>query len=188
MNVGEVIVRTPRLALRQWTDSDIEPFAAMNADPRVMEHFPDMPTREQTLEMVQRLRDRIAERGWGLWAVEVPGVADFIGFVGLAAPRFETHFTPCVEVGWRLAFDHWGKGYATEAARAALEFGFTRAGLAEIVSFTVPANVRSQAVMKRIGMRRDAADDFDHPNIPEGHPMRRHVLFRLRREQWKQSS
>lgn len=188
MNDRKVIIRTPRLALRQWTDADIEPFAAMNADSRVMEHFPSMLTSEQTGEMVRILRDRIAERGWGLWAVEVPGAADFIGFVGLAAPRFETHFTPCVEVGWRLAFDHWGKGYATEAARAALEIGFTRAGLKEIVSFTVPANVRSQAVMKRIGMRRNVADDFDHSNIHEGHPMRRHVLYRLQRDEWKEES
>ena len=188
MNDHRPIIRTPRLALRQWTDADIEPFGAMNADPRVMEHFPSMPTREQTAEMVRILRGRIAERGWGLWAVEVPGVADYIGFVGLAAHRFEAHFTPCVEVGWRLAFDHWGKGYATEAARAALEFGFTRAEFQEIVSFTVPANLRSQAVMKRIGMRRDVADDFDHPNIPQGHPLRRHVLYRLQRGRWKEDS
>ena len=131
--------------------------------------------------MVARIRAHFARHGFGFWAVEVPGVAEFIGLVGLAVPRFEAHFTPCVEIGWRLARAHWGRGYATEAARAALDFGFRDLNLDEIVAFTVPTNRRSRAVMERIGMTRSAADDFDHPAIPEGHPLRRHVLYRARR-------
>jgi RimJ/RimL family protein N-acetyltransferase len=153
----------------------------MNADPRVMEFFPGPLTRQETEAMLGRIRDHFAQRGFGLWAVEVPGVADFIGFIGLMVPRFEAHFTPCVEVGWRLAFEHWGHGYATEGARAALEFGFQRLGLEEIVSMTVPANRRSWHVMEKLGMTRSPDDDFDHPLLPEGHPLRRHILYRLRR-------
>lgn len=117
------------------------------------------------------------EHGFGLWAVEIPGVATFAGFVGLSVPRFEAHFTPCVEIGWRLAAPYWGRGYATEGARAALEFGFDHLHLDQIVSFTVPDNVRSRRVMEKIGMTHDPADDFDHPNLPEGHRLRRHVLY-----------
>ena len=128
-----------------------------------------------------RIREHFDRHGYGLWAVEVPGVADFIGFVGLAVPRFESHFTPCVEIGWRLAREHWGRGYATEAAHAALEFGFLDLALNEIVSFTATTNRRSRAVMERIGMTRSPDDDFDHPSLPEGHPLRRHVLYRAGR-------
>ena len=122
-----------------------------------------------------------AGRGFGRWAIEVPGIAGFIGFVGLSVPNFQAAFTPCVEIGWRLAYDHWGHGYATEAARAALDFGFGELALHEIVSFTVPANLRSRGVMERIGMTRSPADDFDHPSLPVGHPLSRHVLYRARR-------
>jgi RimJ/RimL family protein N-acetyltransferase len=178
-------LRTERLWLRGWSAADLEPFARLNADPLVMEHFPALVAREQSDALVVRIEAHFAERGYGLWAVEVPGVAAFIGFVGLATPRFEARFTPCVEVGWRLAAEYWGRGYATEAARAALDFGFARAKLEEIVSFAVPANVRSRAVMERLGMTRDPKDDFDHPSFSAGHRLRRHVLYRIRREHWR---
>jgi RimJ/RimL family protein N-acetyltransferase len=154
----------------------------MNADPRVMEFFPSVRTRAETEGQVARLREHFDCHGFGYWAVELSGVAPFIGFAGLGITRFEA---PCVEIGWRLAFEHWGHGYATEGARAALEFGFGKLGLDEIVSFTVPANLRSLRVMERLKMIRSPAEDFDHPLVPEGHPLRRHVLYRLSRDQWK---
>jgi RimJ/RimL family protein N-acetyltransferase len=171
---------TQRLVLRQWRDDDFTPFAAMNADPQVMRHFPKALDRAESDTVATRIRDGMARRGFGLWAVEVPGIAPFIGFVGLSVPGFEAHFTPCVEIGWRLARAHWGKGYATEAALATRDDGFQRVGLAEIVSFTIAANTPSQDVMRRIGMTHDPADDFDHPSLPPGNPMRRHVLYRLK--------
>ncbi len=174
-------ISTPRLLLRLWRDEDLPAFAAMNADPKVMEFFPKPLDRAESDAAAARIRDHFARRGFGLWAVEVPGVADFIGFVGLSVPTFEAHFTPCVEIGWRLACEHWGHGYATEVARAALDFGFQHLALDEIVSFTVPANLRSRRVMERIGMTYSPADDYDHPALPEGHPLRRHVLYRARR-------
>jgi RimJ/RimL family protein N-acetyltransferase len=170
--------RTHRLHLRFWRDEDLSAFAALNADPRVMEFFPKPLERAESDALVARIRDHFTRHGFGLWAVEVPGVADFVGFVGLSVPQFEAHFTPCVEIGWRLSCEHWGFGYASEAARAALDFGFGRLALDQIVSFTVPANRRSRGVMERIGMTRAPADDFDHPALPEGHPLRRHVLYR----------
>jgi RimJ/RimL family protein N-acetyltransferase len=174
------VLATQRLLLRGWREEDLEPFAALNADPRVMEHFPSTMTREQSDAFVlEHIVPHFAERGFGLWAVEAPSVAPFTGFVGLNVPTFEAHFTPCVEIGWRLASAFWGKGYATEAARLALAFGFEEAGLDEIVSFTVPANRRSVAVMERLGMGFDG--EFDHPRLAEGHPLRRHVLYRLER-------
>jgi ribosomal-protein-alanine N-acetyltransferase len=184
MSIPETI-QTPRLHLRRWRDADLPAFAAMNADPRVMEFFPKLLDRAESDALATRIRDAFALRGYGLWAVEVPGVAEFIGFVGLAVPHFQAHFTPCVEIGWRLARAHWGHGYATEAARAALEFGFRHLGLGEIVSFTTEANRRSRAVMERIGMTRSPADDFDHPAVPEGHPLRRHVLYRAARPEFR---
>jgi RimJ/RimL family protein N-acetyltransferase len=168
-----------RVCLRRWHDSDRNAFAAMNADARVMEFFPSRLTRDESDAMVDRIQAHFDERGFGLWAIEVPDVAPFIGYTGLAVPRFSAHFTPCVEIGWRLAFEHWGHGYATEAARLALGFGFGTLALSEIVSFAAETNHRSRAVMERLEMRRDPAEDFDHPNIPEGHPIRRHVLYRL---------
>jgi len=161
-----------------WRDADAEPFAAMNADPEVMRHFPSIQTREQSDASLGRVRKHFTDRGYGLWATEVRETGEFIGFVGLQVPRFEAHFTPCVEVGWRLFPKFWGKGYATEAARASLDFGFSQLGLAEIVAMTVPANLPSIAVMKRLGMTYDPADDFDNPLV-EG-PLKRHVLYRLR--------
>jgi RimJ/RimL family protein N-acetyltransferase len=166
------------VVLREWVLDDLAPFAALNADPRVMEHYPSPLTRAESDTFVrERIIPQFAERGFGLWAVSVPGIAPFIGYVGLDVPTFETEFTPCVEIGWRLAFPHWGNGYATEAARVAIAFGFAEAGLDEIVSFTVPANRRSVAVMERLGMAY--VGEFDHPRLPEGHRLRRHVLYRL---------
>ena len=173
-------LRTERLILRAWRDEDRAAFAALNDDSRVMEFLPARLSREDSDAMADRIEAHFAEHGCGFWAVEERGGAPFIGFVGLAIPKFDAHFTPCVEIGWRLAFDHWGKGYASEGARAALADGFTRLGLREIVSFTVPHNARSRAVMERIGMTRNPTDDFDHPSLAEGHPLRRHVLYRLR--------
>jgi RimJ/RimL family protein N-acetyltransferase len=174
-------IDTPRLHLRAWREEDLPAFAAMNSDPKVMEFFLKPLDRSESDQLTARIRENFARRGFGLWAVEVRGVADFIGFVGLSVPGFSAHFTPCVEVGWRLAHEHWGRGYATEAALASLEFAFDRLALDQIVSFTTAANRRSQAVMERIGMTHTPEDDFDHPAIAEGHPLRRHVLYRIRR-------
>jgi 3-dehydroquinate dehydratase/shikimate dehydrogenase len=172
---------TKRLVLRPWKEADLEPFAKLNADPRVMEYFPSVLSCKESDELAQRISSKLEEQGWGLWAVSVPGVADFIGFVGLARPSFEAHFTPAVEVGWRLAFEYWGRGYATEGAKAALTYGFKTLKLPEIVSFTALQNTRSRRIMEKIGMHRDPKDDFDHPKLPEGHPLRRHVLYRLKK-------
>jgi RimJ/RimL family protein N-acetyltransferase len=173
-------LRTERLLLRRWLPSDREAFAAMNADPRVMEHFPATLSREECDNAVARIEDSFERQGFGWWAVEVIDGAPFIGFIGLSAVPFQAPFTPCIETGWRLAFDHWNRGYATEGARAALTFGFDQLQLNEIVAFTVPANVRSRRVMEKLGMTHNPADDFEHPNLPEGHPLRRHVLYRRR--------
>lgn len=176
---------TPRLVLRPWREQDLAPFAALNADPRVMEFFPSPLDRAESDALARRIQDGLARRGFGLWAVEAPGEADFLGFVGLSVPGFQAHFTPCVEIGWRLAQAYWGRGYATEAAEAVLAFGFQDLGLDEIVSFTTTANWSSRRVMERLGMTRSAADDFAHPAIPDGHPLRPHVLYRLRRGEWR---
>lgn len=176
-------IRTERLSLRAWTDADREPFAAMNADPVVMENFPSVLSREQSDAAVDRIQKHHEEHGFGLWVVEAPGEAPFLGYVGIMHVPFTAHFTPSVEIGWRLARACWGKGYATEAARAVLRTGFEVLGLAEIVSFTIPANTRSRRVMEKIGMTRDPADDFDNPRTPAESPRRRHVLYRIRRAQ-----
>jgi RimJ/RimL family protein N-acetyltransferase len=171
-------LETPRLRLRAWRDADREPFAALNADPVVMEHFPAPLDRAASDALADRIAGGLAERGWGLWAVEAPDVAPFVGFVGLAVPRFTAHFTPAVEVGWRLARPWWGRGYAPEAAREVVRFAQDGLGLAEVVSFTAEGNVRSRRVMEKIGLTHDPADDFDHPDLPVGHRLRRHVLYR----------
>jgi RimJ/RimL family protein N-acetyltransferase len=173
-------LRGERVLLRGWRASDLEPFAALNADPRVMEHYPAPLTRGESDAFVrERALPSFTERGFGPWAVEVPGIAAFVGYVGLLVPTFVARFTPCVEIGWRLSFPAWGHGYATEAARLAIAYGFAEGGLDEIVSFAVPANRRSVAVMERLGMRPDG--EFDHPRLPPGHALRRHVLYRLSR-------
>jgi len=151
----------------------------MSADPEVMRYMLRPLSREESDAFIDRAERQFDEHGFGLWAVEVPSNAPFIGYVGLSIPSFEAHFTPAVEVGWRLDRPYWGHGYASEAARAAIADGFDRTGLKEIVSFTVPVNLRSIAVMERLGMKRDTGDDFDHPNVPRGHPYRRHVLYRI---------
>ena len=174
------MLQTERLILRPWRGADVAPFAALNADPRVREYFPSCLTQAESDGSAQRIRANFEARGYGLWAVEVGGGAPFIGFIGLAEPTFVAHFTPCVEIGWRLAHAHWGRGYATEGARAALAFGFKTAGLAEIISMTTPDNTRSRRVMEKLGMRCDPTEDFDHPNLAPGSPARRHVLYRLR--------
>lgn len=172
-------IRTERLLLRPFRDEDIDAFAAMNRDPRVMEFFPGLASREETKALIGRIRASVVERGVGMWAVEVPERASFIGFVGLHQATFDAPFTPCVEVGWRLAAEHWGHGYATEAARASLEYGFGTFGLTEILSWTVPDNLPSRRVMEKIGMTRDVDGDFDHPRVPAGHRFERHVLYRI---------
>ncbi len=153
-----------------------------------MEFFPAILNRAETEAQVARIREHFDRHGFGVWAVEVPGVAEFIGYVGLGIPRFDAPFTPCVEIGWRLAFEFWGNGYATEAARAAVEFGFEKFQIDQIVSFTAPANHRSRRVMERLGMVRSPSEDFDHPRVANGHPLRRHVLYRLTRPEWQRSN
>jgi RimJ/RimL family protein N-acetyltransferase len=176
---------TQRLLLRQWRQADLGPFAALNAEPEVMRYFPAPLTREQSDQFAAHVQATIARQGWGLWAVEVPGTASFIGFVGLNPPRFQAHFMPATEVGWRLDRRYWGQGYATEAAAASLTFGFDRLGRDEVVSFTAAVNDQSRRVMQRLGMSHDPADDFDHPAVPDG-PLRRHVLYRMSRENWRE--
>lgn len=176
---------TDRLILRRWEPSDHAPFAAMNADPVVREHFQGTSTAAESGAFIERIEAHWDDHGWGLWAVEVPTVAPFVGFVGLWPADYVTG-EPMVEVGWRLARDAWGHGYATEAAREALRFGFEDVGLDEIVSFTVPQNQRSRHVMERIGLRREPDRDFDHPNVDAAvYPhLVRHVFYALTRGAW----
>jgi len=175
-------LQTKRLLLRQWKPADRAPFATMNADPRVMRHFPALLSRAESDAMADRCQALIEERGWGFWAVELKASGAFIGFVGLHTPSATLPFSPCVEIGWRLAADYWGQGLASEAARAALEVGFGRLDLSEILSFTAVENRRSRAVMERLGMRE--SEEFEHPGGPVGHPLRRHCLYRLDRERF----
>ena len=182
--VAAPVLETERLILRGWTQADGQPFARMNDDPSVMEHFPARLSRAESDAFVARIETLFGQRGFGLWALERRSDGTFLGFTGLWEPAFEAHFTPAVEVGWRLAAEHWGHGYATEAAREALRFGFVDIGLGEIVSFTTPANIRSQRVMQKLGMTHDPADDFDHPRVSPG-PFRGHVLYRLSRRAWQ---
>ena len=174
-------IETERLVLRDWNEEDLEPFALLNSDRETMRHFPSTLSRAESDAMVQRIRTHIEARGYGLWAVAMRDSGKFIGFTGLMTPSFEASFMPCVEIGWRFARHAWGEGYATEAARAALTFGFEILSLEEIVSFTASCNTRSIRVMQRLGMRTDPNENFDHPRLPEGHPLRRHVLYRIKR-------
>jgi RimJ/RimL family protein N-acetyltransferase len=162
--------------LRQWKESDFEHFAAMNADPDVMRYFLAALTRSESLEMFGRLRTTIDQRGWGVWAVEVDG--SLAGMVGLHIPKYQLPFSPCTEVLWRLRKEFWGRGIGHSAAMQAMEYGFSKVGLTEIVAFTTPPNHRSIRLMARLGLERDHQGDFDHPVVPEGHPLRRHILFR----------
>ncbi len=176
-------LHTPRLRLRAWRDEDLPDFAALNADPEVMRHFPACLGRAESDALAARIRTHFHEHGFGLWALEYDGA--FIGFTGLLQVGFEAPFSPAVEIGWRLARSHWQRGLVSEAAQAVLAFAFEPLQLAEVVSFTVPANLRSRAVMERIGMQRDTDGDFEHPLLPAGHPLRPHVLYRLGRAEWE---
>ena len=175
--------KTERLLLRQWRLSDQQPFAELNADPRVMEFFPSTLEPEVSNASVARWQLQIEQRGWGLWAVEIRSTGQFIGFVGLQVPLAQLPFFPCVEVGWRLDHAYWGNGFATEAAKGALNVGFKRLQLQEIVSFTAVNNRRSRAVMERLGMR-EAESTFQHPSVPDGSPVREHCLYRITRSEW----
>lgn len=176
-------IETERLMLRRWCDSDLNPFAVMNADSRAMKYFPNTLPADESDAHARRIAEHFDEHGFGLWAVEIKNVCDFAGFIGLSIPQFEAHFTPCVEIGWRLAAKHWGSGYATEGARAVLEFGFETANLDEIVSMTSVQNQPSRRVMEKIGMSHSTSDDFDHPKLPADHTLSRHVLYRIARTQ-----
>jgi RimJ/RimL family protein N-acetyltransferase len=178
-----VVLESERLHLRQWRQDDKTPFAELNADVEVMEYFPSTLTRDESNTFVDYCSRRITERGWGLWAIELKPSAEFIGFVGLEIPNYDLPFSPCTEIGWRLARRFWGRGYATEAAQVALNFGFEALALDEIVSFTSVLNERSQRVMQKLGMQRSDVD-FDHPAVAEGDPLRRHCLYTLSLERW----
>ena len=175
-------LETDRLILRQWQDSDLAAFAKMSSDPEVMRYFPNTLSLEQSDALAEKIRGKIQNSGYGFWAVEIEETADFAGFCGLNIPDPQLPFGPSVEIGWRLAKHFWKWGYATEAATAAINYGFKELSLSEIVSFTVPSNVPSQNVMKRLGFQFDTT--FEHPALPHGHPLREHVLYRLPKTQW----
>lgn len=176
------MLETSRLLLRRFSEDDREPFARLNADPRVMEFMPACLSRRESDLLFDRIEDHFRKHNFGMYAVELRETRAFIGFVGPATPRFQAHFTPCVEIGWRLSADHWGCGLATEGAHAVISYAFDVLRLDALVSFTAPANIRSRRIMEKIGMIHDPSEDFDHPGLPEGHPLRRHVLYRLRRQ------
>ena len=177
-------LQTERLLLRRWKDSDLDAYAAMNADPAVMEHFPKVSTYDETKASMERIENSFEQRSYGLWAVELISSKEFIGFAGLWSPTFEAHFTPCVEIGWRLAHKHWGKGYAPEAARAILKDGFERLGLEEIVAMTAFPNKNSVRVMEKLGMTFDPSDNFIHPVVADDPRLRDHVLYRIKKSDW----
>jgi len=169
-----------QITLRQWTDSDLDPYAAMNRDPEVMRYFPGLRSLKESAESLERQRALIEKRGWGLWVVDVDG--EFAGFTGLAVPSFDAPFMPCVEIGWRLSRAYWGRGIAYRAACEAVAYGFNKLGLSEIVSFTAVANERSRRLMERLGFIHQPSDDFEHPAIAIGHELRTHVFYRRRAE------
>jgi len=179
------MLTTDRLILRQWTEDDFAPFYRMCSDPDVMEFFPSRLTEEESDAMARKIQSLIQERDWGFWAVELRGLDKFIGFTGLHMPRANLPFAPCVEVGWRLAKEHWNKGYATEAATAALHYAFEQLVLDEVVSFTAQTNQRSQAVMEKLGMS-NAGENFMHPDVPDDSSLREHVLYRITRSEWQE--
>jgi RimJ/RimL family protein N-acetyltransferase len=177
-----VTLETPRLILRQWRDADVEAWADMSADPRVMEFFPELYDRARSEKTLARMRTELERDGYGMWAVEIKQTGRFAGVIGIEDIPYEMPFTPTREVGWRLAFDAWGHGYATEGAKASLDFAFEKLGWDEVVAITAGINTRSQRVMERLGMIRDMSGDFDHPRIAVGHPLRPSVLYRIRRK------
>ncbi len=172
------VLSTPRLILRPWCDSDLPAFAELNADPQVMRYFPAVLDRQASDALAARIRDRLDTTQFGFWAVQITDVTDFAGFIGLSVPSFEAPFMPCVEIGWRLARPYWKMGYASEGARAALDYAFNTLRLPQVVAFTAAINSPSISVMQRLDMRHHASDDFGHPALPEGHPLRQHVLYR----------
>lgn len=174
-----ITLQTERLILRPWQASDLEPFAALNADPKVMEFFPFTLNRKESDALAQRIVNDFEKRGWGFFAVSEKSGTDFIGFIGLTPVESHFPFAPAVEVGWRLAYPFWGRGYAVEGAKAAIHYGFEEQNLREIVSFTAVSNIRSMRVMEKLGMTRNAKDDFEHPRLAAGHPLRPHVLYRI---------
>lgn len=178
------MITTARLLLRNWRHSDREPFAALNADPRVMQFMPSCLSRKESDALVDAVQAHFREHGFGLFASELRANGSFIGFIGLSVPRFKAKFTPCVEIGWRLSAAHWNQGLATEGAQAVLRYAFETLKLDELVSFTVPANISSRRVMEKIGLIHSPSEDFDYPSLPEGHPLRRHVLYRLTQSAW----
>lgn len=178
------ILLTDRLILRHWRPSDREPFARLNADPQVMQFLPRLLSAEESDAAAKRIEDHFRRHGFGLYAAELRESGVFIGFIGLSIPAFKARFSPCIEIGWRLAAEHWGQGLATEGAHAVAEHAFQELSLEQIVSFTVPTNTRSRRVMEKIGMAHDPAEDFNHPQLPPGHRLRRHVLYRLSRSGW----
>lgn len=184
MNAAQITIKTQRLILRPWRPEDLEPFAKLNADPRVREFFPSILTREESDRSAEIMSREIKNQGWGFWAVSAPGVADFIGMIGIDHVHFEAPFTPAVEIGWRLSHEFWGKGYATEGAYAALQFAFDSLHLDEVVAFTAVKNRRSRAVMEKLGMHHTPADDFDHPKVPDGNPVKRQVLYRIKQAEF----
>jgi RimJ/RimL family protein N-acetyltransferase len=177
-------LESARLLLRQWSDEDLPEFAAMCADPQVMRYFPAPLSRLECAALIGRIRGHFAEHGFGLWALERKDTGAFIGLTGLLNVGFDAAFTPAVEIGWRLAREHWGLGYASEAAWTALRCGFDRLGLKEVVAFTPLSNLPSQKVMQAIGMQYDPTHDFEHPRLGSDDPLRHHVLYRITREQW----
>lgn len=174
-------IETNRLILRQWQKEDIEVFARINQDPQVMQYFPALLSIEETAALIEHIHQHFLQHGFGPWAATLKPTGELVGFVGLNIPSFEAHFTPCVEILWRLGSEHWGRGYATEAAKEVIKVGFEKHGVKEIVAFTVPANKRSIRVMEKIGMVRDSKDDFYHPKLAPGHPLSKHVLYRILR-------
>lgn len=181
-------IKTNRLELRNWKKEDLIDFARLNADPRVMEFFFKTLNRLESDELAKKIQAHLKEKGWGFWAVSLLEEDKFIGFIGLQIVHFLAPFTPSVEIGWRLAFDYWNKGYATEGAKACLEYGFNTLNLNEIVSFTTVNNLRSVNVMKRLHMHHHKEDDFDHPNLPKKHPLQRQVLYRIKKKEWENSN
>lgn len=179
-------IATERLILRQWKESDLLPFFKINSDPKVMEFFPALLSRKESDEFVSEIQRRIDKNGWGLWAVEENKSKQFIGFVGLNQPKIELFFSPCIEVGWRLAKEYWGKGYATEAGKKALEYAFSVLSANEVVSFTAAINKRSEAVMRRLGMA-NSHSNFNHPAVPSQSQLYEHILYNISQKQWQAS-
>lgn len=170
-------ILTPRLKLREWKEEDKETFFKLNSDPRVMEFMPKLLSKKESDQLVESIKLKFKENGYSFFAVELLEDKSFIGFIGLSIPKFDTFFTPCVEIGWRLAYNYWGKGYATEGAKECINYGFSKLNLSEIVSFTASQNIRSCKVMERIGMKY--IDEFNHPVLPKGHPLEKHVLYKI---------